>query len=162
MILLLLTLGRSAQKFTSFCQQNPCSSSPCLNKGTCQAGFTNKGFRCVCRERFTGETCQVEGEMAALCGPFSRVVCASSSLPHDRPFTTSDHDNDHHRNCNCAIAFKGAWWYSACHASNLNGLYLRGNHSSYAYGVNWKGWKGWKGYHYSLERTEMKIRPVNF
>ncbi|XP_058967248.2 techylectin-5B-like [Pocillopora verrucosa] len=87
---------------------------------------------------------------------------ASSSLPHDRPFTTSDHDNDHHRNCNCTTAFKGAWWYSACHASNLNGLYLRGNHSSYAYGVNWKGWKGWKGYHYSLERTEMKIRPVNF
>ena len=84
---------------------------------------------------------------------------ASSSLPHDRPFTTRDHDNDHHRNRNCAIAFKGAWWYSACHASNLNGLYLRGNHSSYADGVNWKGWKG---YHYSLKRTEMKIRPVDF
>ena len=86
---------------------------------------------------------------------------ASSSLPRDRPFTTGDHDNDHHRNRNCgnSIAFKGAWWYSACHASNLNGLYLRGNHSSYANGVNWKGWKG---YHYSLKRTEMKIRPVNF
>ena len=84
---------------------------------------------------------------------------ANSSLSHDRPFTTRDRDNDHDTKRNCAIAFKGAWWYSACHASNLNGLYLRGNHSSYADGVNWKGWKG---YHYSLKRTEMKIRPENF
>ena len=84
---------------------------------------------------------------------------ANSSLSHDRPFTTRDRDNDHDTKHNCAITFKGAWWYSACHASNLNGLYLRGNHSSYADGVNWKGWKG---YHYSLKRTEMKIRPVNF
>ena len=83
---------------------------------------------------------------------------ASSSLAHDRPFTTRDHDNDHHRNRNCAIVFKGAWWYSTCHASNLNGLYLRGNHSSNADGVNWKGWKD---YHYSLKRAEMKIRPVD-
>ncbi|RMX51471.1 hypothetical protein pdam_00018817, partial [Pocillopora damicornis] len=55
-------------------------SSPCSNSGTCQAGFTYKGFRCVCWERFTGEICQVEGEMAALCGPVSRVRCSSSFL----------------------------------------------------------------------------------
>ena len=70
-----LTQGRSAQKFILFCQQNPCNSSPCLNSGTCQAGFTYKGFRCVCRERFGGETCQIsKGEMTGLLGPFSRVV----------------------------------------------------------------------------------------
>ncbi|PFX33303.1 Ficolin-2 [Stylophora pistillata] len=43
-----------------FAIENPCSSSPCLNNGTCRAGLTNKGFRCICRERFTGETCQVK------------------------------------------------------------------------------------------------------
>ena len=73
--MLFLTSGKSAKKLSLFCQQNPCSSSPCLNNGICQAGFTYKGFRCVCRERFTGETCQVsEGEMSGLCGPLSRVV----------------------------------------------------------------------------------------
>ena len=75
------------------------------------------------------------------------------------PFTTKDQDNDNRGNRNCAIRFKGAWWYANCHNSNLNGLYHRGNHSSHADGVNWQHWKG---YHYSLKRTEMKIRPVDF
>ena len=74
------------------------------------------------------------------------------------PFTTRDQDNDNFRS-NCAIEYKGAWWYNKCHHSNLNGLYLRGSHSSYADGVNWKGWKG---HYYSLKRTEMKIRPEDF
>ena len=75
------------------------------------------------------------------------------------PFTTRDQDSDNHEHHNCAIKFKGAWWYNKCHHSNLNGLYLRGSHSSHADGVNWKGWKG---HYYSLKRTEMKIRPVDF
>lgn len=37
--------------------QNPCSSSPCLNNGTCQAGFTRKGFRCRCHKGFIGSFC---------------------------------------------------------------------------------------------------------
>ncbi|CAH3133383.1 unnamed protein product [Pocillopora meandrina] len=48
------------QGYTYLAIKNLCSSSPCLNNGTCQAGFTNKGFRCVCQEKFTEETCQVE------------------------------------------------------------------------------------------------------
>ena len=70
-------------------------------------------------------------------------------------FSTRDQDNDMWSD-SCAVTFKGAWWYDAGHASNLNGLYLRGNHSSYANGVNWYHWTG---YHYSLRFTEMKIRP---
>ncbi|KAL9974179.1 hypothetical protein ACROYT_G011190 [Oculina patagonica] len=43
--------------FTYLAIENPCSSSPCLNNGTCQAGFSSKGFRCICRAGFTGTDC---------------------------------------------------------------------------------------------------------
>ena len=69
-------------------------------------------------------------------------------------FTTKDQDNDRY-GPNCAILYKGAWWYNSCHYSNLNGKYLSGQHTSYADGVNWNAWKG---YYYSLKTTEMKLR----
>ena len=86
---------------------------------------------------------------------------SDDSLAYHRglPFTTRDQHNDNKGGQNCAIKFKGAWWYKWCHKSNLNGLYHRGHHSSVADGVNWFHWKG---YRYSLKRTEMKIRPVDF
>ena len=71
-------------------------------------------------------------------------------------FSTVDRDNDAWSK-NCAERFSGAWWYSACHNSNLNGLYLRGEHESFGDGVNWYHWKG---YHYSLKLTVLKIRGV--
>ena len=85
---------------------------------------------------------------------------SSDSLAEHRgmPFTTKDQDNDNVKD-NCANTFKWAWWYKGCHRSNLNGLYLRGQHSSFANGVNWFHWKG---HNYSLKRTEMKIRPADF
>jgi len=72
-------------------------------------------------------------------------------------FSTRDQDNDVHDGGSCAVLYKGAWWYDRCHESNLNGLYLRGTHTSYADGVEWRYWKG---YYYSLRFTEMKIKPV--
>ena len=108
-------------------------------------------------------------------------------------FSTVDRDNDAWSK-NCArrwmfshlsrentdrlidCRFEGAWWYSACHNSNLNGLYLEGEHESFGNGVNWYHWKVratiWQpeistlillysqGYHYSLKMTEMKIRNM--
>ena len=70
-------------------------------------------------------------------------------------FTTFDEDNDLATDGNCAITYKGAWWYNGCHSSNLNGRYLSGHHTSFADGTNWSIWKG---HRYSLKTTEMKLR----
>ncbi|GFU40195.1 techylectin-5A [Nephila pilipes] len=78
---------------------------------------------------------------------------------NSQKFTTKDRDNDNQKDQNCAISYKGGWWYNACHYSNLNGLYLRGPHESYADGVNWHSWRGYKE---SLDTTEIKIRPKHF
>ena len=70
------------------------------------------------------------------------------------PFSTKDVDNDN-STASCAVTYSGAWWYKACHSSNLNGLYLNGPHTSYANGVNWYTFSG----HYeSLKTVYMKVR----
>ena len=90
-----------------------------------------------------------------LVGGYSGDAEDSMTVWHnDMDFSTKNNDNDEHSG-NCAEVYKGAWWYNRCHTSNLNGLYLRGNHDSYADGVNWKAWKG---YYYSLAVSEMKTR----
>jgi len=71
-------------------------------------------------------------------------------------FSTRDEDNDVWLGGSCSVKYKGAWWYDDCHRSNLNGLYLGGNHSSLGDGVEWFHWTG---HQYSLRFTEMKIRP---
>ncbi|GIY50030.1 techylectin-5A [Caerostris extrusa] len=81
------------------------------------------------------------------------------NIHNNRRFSTKDQDNDDDIKTNCAETYKGAWWYGACHVSNLNGLYLNGKHETYADGVNWNTWKG---YYESLVLTEMKIRSKNF
>ena len=88
---------------------------------------------------------------------YSGTAGNSFSYHSGKKFSTRDRDNDIWSG-QCAQTFRGAWWYGACHSSNLNGLYLFGPHSSYANGVNWSAWLG---YHYSLKFTEMKFRRNN-
>ncbi|XP_078323208.1 ficolin-2-like [Crassostrea virginica] len=61
---------------------------------------------------------------------------AGDSLTHHNgaSFHTTDRDV-----FSCSQDFKGGWWYryKHCHYSNLSGEYLRGDHASYADGVNW-------------------------
>ena len=56
----------------------------------------------------------------------------------------------------CAERFRGAWWYRACHRSNLNGEYIVGRSISFAEGIKWMTLNGNQG---SLLKTEMKLRP---
>ncbi|CAC5404896.1 Fibrinogen-like protein A,Ryncolin-4,Angiopoietin-related protein 7,Angiopoietin-related protein 1,Ficolin-3,Ficolin-1-B,Techylectin-5A,Ficolin-2,Ryncolin-1,Tenascin-R,Fibrinogen-like protein 1,Angiopoietin-1,Fibrinogen C domain-containing protein 1-A,Ryncolin-3,Tenascin,Techylectin-like protein,Fibrinogen C domain-containing protein 1,Fibrinogen gamma chain,Ryncolin-2,Angiopoietin-related protein 6,Techylectin-5B,Angiopoietin-related protein 2,Angiopoietin-2,Microfibril-associated glycoprotein 4,Ficolin-1 len=80
----------------------------------------------------------------------------SFTYHNGKMFSTYDRDNDiHHKNC--AVMFKGAWWYHDCHNSNLNGAYLSGIISSYADGVIWYKWKG---HYYSLKSTILMIKKL--
>ncbi|XP_027057725.1 ficolin-2-like [Pocillopora damicornis] len=90
-----------------------------------------------------------------LIGGYSGTAGDGMNKQSDMQFSTRDSDNDINPDGSCAQQFKGAWWYSYCHHSNLNGLYLNGSHSSMADGVNWIPFKG---YYYSLKRTEMKVK----
>ncbi|XP_036039024.1 ficolin-2 isoform X2 [Onychomys torridus] len=101
---------------------------------------------------------KIEGEAEKyklILGNFVGGGAGDSLTSHNNQFfTTKDQDNDQ-SSSNCALSYHGAWWYSGCHHSNLNGLYLRGPHMSYANGVNWKSWGG---YNYSYKVSEMKVR----
>eukprot|EP00118_Oscarella_pearsei_P014610 m.126005 g.126005 ORF g.126005 m.126005 type:complete len:300 (+) comp37888_c1_seq8:31-930(+) len=85
-------------------------------------------------------------------GGYTGTAGDSLAFQNKHSFSTKDHGTKH----NCTNLYKGAWWYSNCHYSNLNGLYHKGAHKSYADGVNWRTFKG---YHESLKFTEMKVRP---
>ncbi|KAM7427502.1 Fibrinogen C domain-containing protein 1 [Porites harrisoni] len=93
-----------------------------------------------------------------ILGMYSGTAGDSLRVHRGYPFSTRDRDHDSSPQ-NCAVHYRGAWWYFRCHHSNLNGFYYNGSHSSTADGVNWYAWKG---HYYSAKRAEMKIRPVNF
>ena len=78
---------------------------------------------------------------------------------HNRKeFSTKDKDNDLKYLISCAEYFMGAWWYEECLDANLNGLYLKGDEANgFATGISWIHWHG---YYYSLQFTEMKMKPV--
>ncbi|XP_067461921.1 tenascin-R isoform X4 [Thunnus thynnus] len=88
-------------------------------------------------------------------GEYNGTAGDSLSYHQGRPFSTKDRDNDI-AVTNCALSYKGAWWYKNCHRANLNGKYGESRHSQ---GINWYHWKG---HEFSIPYVEMKMRPFNY
>ncbi|CAL8280158.1 unnamed protein product [Lota lota] len=88
-------------------------------------------------------------------GEYNGTAGDSLIYHQGRPFSTKDRDNDI-AVTNCALSYKGAWWYKNCHRANLNGKYGESRHSQ---GINWFNWKG---HEFSIPFVEMKMRPYNY
>ncbi|KAF6127813.1 tenascin C [Phyllostomus discolor] len=86
---------------------------------------------------------------------YSGTAGDSMAYHNGRSFSTFDKDTDS-AITNCALSYKGAFWYKNCHRVNLMGRYGDDNHSQ---GVNWFHWKG---HEHSIQFAEMKVRPSNF
>ena len=87
-------------------------------------------------------------------GSYSGTAGDSLAWHNNEAFSTKDRDNDRWGSTHCAVSFIGAWWYSGCHNSNLNGKYLGNTRWNYT-GVIWEYFRSGV----SLNFTEMKLRP---
>ncbi|XP_061171671.1 ficolin-1-like [Saccostrea echinata] len=70
-------------------------------------------------------------------------------------FSTKDQDNDASENDeDCAIRYRGAWWYRWCLKSNLNGEYAQ----TAVIGPRYPVWRFWMNSYEALKKTVMMIR----
>nr|XP_023858797.1 ficolin-1-B-like [Salvelinus alpinus] len=100
-------------------------------------------------------------------GDAGNALSYSKRYNHDgRAFSTNDRDHDRYTSGNCAEYYGAGWWFDACLASNLNGLFYRGRYSGLTNGIYWGTWyiltDSHSGERYSFKSVEMKTRPRNF
>ena len=97
-----------------------------------------------------------EGYVLTLDGFGPADFADSFSSSKGMKFSTKDRDQDIYDK-NCAVEFRGGWWYSKCFGAKLTGFPYEGAHDSYADGINYKSIST---YHNSFKKASMKIRPV--
>ncbi|CAF1285095.1 unnamed protein product [Rotaria sordida] len=72
-------------------------------------------------------------------------------------FSTYDRDNDNLFYDNCALTYHGAWWFTNCFQSHLNGAYIRSPLALQNTPRNGLHWNTYQLYH-SMKQTTMRIR----
>ena len=77
------------------------------------------------------------------------------SFHNGQMFTTYDQDHDRW-SVNCAVLYRGGWWYKDCLGVNPNGKYLIGGVKD-ATGVTWHNAKPGGG-QYSFKVVELKMK----
>lgn len=111
----------------------------------------NSTFAKLDRFEVAGEATSYTATMAdGLSGPAGDSITGIKGTK----FSTFDQDNDTW-DSSCAVSYYGAWWYTACHSSNLNGKYSKGPTTEYATGMVWYTFRG---HHYALKSSKMMIR----
>ncbi|XP_009294381.1 uncharacterized protein isoform X1 [Danio rerio] len=102
--------------------------------------------------------CECEGYKLQVSGFTDGGAGDSVSTHNGMKFSTFDKDQDTYEK-NCAKEFLGAFWYSACHNANPNGVYLWHEGSTHnAIGVSWYSWKGNNAV--SMKTISIKIKQV--
>nr|XP_034308486.1 ficolin-2 [Crassostrea gigas] len=102
------------------------------------------------------ETSKYRISIAGYSGNVADCLSSSRGI-NTLMFTTKDQDNDLRSTGNCAVDYKGGWWYENCHCTNPNGLYLAGNTTLYGEGITYVHWL--KDY-YSLKTIRLMVRRV--
>ena len=92
------------------------------------------------------------GNYALTLGSYDGTAGDSLTFHAGKLFSTQDRDNDNLSAGNCAAVYTGAWWYSFCHRSNLNGRWGAGQNK----GPQWQQFSKDKPVSFS----EMKIREL--
>jgi ficolin len=75
-------------------------------------------------------------------------------------FSTYDRDYDNLFYDNCALIYHGAWWFTNCFQSHLNGVYIRSPFALQNTARNGLHWNTYSLYH-SMKETTMRIRRKN-
>lgn len=88
---------------------------------------------------------------------FSGTAGDSLRRHNRQQFSTKDRDNDQSKASSCAVERVGAWWYSGCTDSNLNGAYTNNTNREEWENIFWYYWKGTR----PMKFTEMKFRKVD-
>ena len=81
----------------------------------------------------------------------------SLAVHNGMKFSTRDQDNDNKSGGSCSQDSHGAWWYTGCLYSNLNGKYL----GTATKDIISNMWYHWKYSSESLKTTRMMIRAAN-
>ena len=102
---------------------------------------TSNGYRYAKYSNFT--VTNEASNYTLFVGFYSGTARDQLTYHNSMAFTTKDRDNDK-KSSNCAVTYRGAWWYSSCYGSNLNSNY--GGNTYYTW-------------YWDLLGSEMKLKP---
>ncbi|XP_038872872.1 fibroleukin-like [Salvelinus namaycush] len=119
--------------------------------------------------RVAGERLRYRLSVGGYSGTAGDALQFSKSYNHNnRFFTTPDRDYDRYPSGNCGAYYDSGWWFDACMAANLNGIYYVGKYKGVRNGIYWGTWHNISTEYYptndrqSFKTVRMMIRPRGY